>query len=139
MKTHLEGVTTPTPNVSVAPTRTASHLPQLNSNTLSKLRSFQMAGEPDMIGEIAEILLTTTPAKLCNIAQFLQANQLSAAQNEAHSLKSSALTLGAEVFGEICHQIEAALTPTDAAKALVTLEDNWTSLTQELLLLRQTP
>ncbi len=79
----------------------------LNLELIEKLRSFQIPGEPDMITEIVGILLSTAPSKMNSLTLQIASGDLVAASKEAHSLKSSALSLGAERLGAICQAIES--------------------------------
>lgn len=115
----------------------------LNLELIEELRAFQIPGEPDMIREIVKILLDTTPLKITLLENHLQSDHIEAVGSEAHSLKSSALSLGAEQLGALCQAIETAAgegRPLAGVKPLLALllqqmRDEWTIVERELLLL----
>ncbi len=115
----------------------------LNLELIEELRAFQILGEPDMIGEIVKILLDTAPVKITLLENHLQSDHIQAVGSVAHSLKSSALSLGAEQLGALCQAIETAAgegrpladVKLRLAVLLQQMRDEWTIVERELFLL----
>ena len=83
--------------------KTASviHMP-----TLLKLEALQEDGEPDIVVELINSFLQQTPARISNIATGLASKSFETCYDEAHTVKSSARTVGAAALGELCQKLE---------------------------------
>jgi CheY-like chemotaxis protein len=78
----------------------------IDENILLKLEALQEFGEPDIIVELIHSFLKQTPSRISNIATGLATNDLETCYDEAHTIKSSARTMGAWQLGELCQQME---------------------------------
>jgi CheY-like chemotaxis protein len=78
----------------------------INQATLAQFDELQMEGQPDILIEIIESFLKTSPKRVDQIVSFLESGDFEGSAREAHSLKSSANTLGAEELGKLCQRIE---------------------------------
>ncbi|MGY3804238.1 Hpt domain-containing protein [Pigmentibacter ruber] len=89
----------------------------INYQTIEGLKMLQEDGEPDFLLDLIETLLKTTPQKIVNIENFLNANDLQAASKESHSIKSSVRALGAEILGGKCQSLEDLKATNEVEKA----------------------
>ncbi|HEX2825497.1 MAG TPA: Hpt domain-containing protein [Burkholderiales bacterium] len=77
----------------------------------------RLAGDQELFGEIAQILIMTAPAQLESIGAALQTNDLKSAYEEAHSLKGAVGAFEApEVFTQVA-AVEKLARADDAAGA----------------------
>lgn len=84
----------------------AAALKVIDENILLKLEALQEVGEPDIIVELIQSFLKQTPSRISNIATGLASNDLETCYDEAHTIKSSARTMGAMYLGDLCQQLE---------------------------------
>ena len=75
----------------------------------SKLDELRMLSDDDMdlLGELIDIFLDDTPARMLDLAAAVQAGDPEASMQNAHALKSSCAQLGAMQLSEFCKQVEA--------------------------------
>ena len=78
----------------------------LNIATIEKLRVLQNEGESDIVIELMDAFFESIPQRLMAMNDFLGKKKFAAIAREAHSIKSSALMLGAEKLGFLCGQME---------------------------------
>ena len=78
----------------------------IHSKTIHHLESLQVVGEVDVLKEIIDSFMKTSPKKIEAISKYLASSRLDMACKEAHSLKSSAVTLGATFLGKECQRLE---------------------------------
>ena len=77
----------------------------------------RLAGDQELFGEIAQILIMTAPAQLESIGAALQGNDLKSAYEEAHSLKGAVGAFEApQVFTQVA-AVEKLARADDAAGA----------------------
>ena len=75
--------------------------------TLLKLESLQVEGEEDIVVELIHSFLKQTPTRISSIEHSLYVElDLNNCCDEAHTIKSSARTLGAVRLGELCQKLE---------------------------------
>jgi CheY-like chemotaxis protein/two-component sensor histidine kinase len=74
--------------------------------TLEKLNVLQEDGEPDIVVELIKSFMTQTPARLSNLQTAFVSNDFEAVFDEAHTIKSSARTMGGKYLGELCQELE---------------------------------
>ncbi len=79
---------------------------RINTKALESLNLLQTEGEPDVVLEITELFFLTAPSKVEKIERHIAAGEMDSARKEAHGLKSSAYSLGAELLASICQDIE---------------------------------
>jgi HPt (histidine-containing phosphotransfer) domain-containing protein len=75
----------------------------------SKLKEFdelQMEGAPDILVEVIDSFFTTSHGSVEIISKYFQTHDITQTSKAAHSLKSSALALGALELGKLCQQLE---------------------------------
>lgn len=78
----------------------------IDENILLKLEALQEVGEADIIVELIQSYLKQTPSRISNIATALATGDFETCCDEAHTIKSSARTMGALYLGELCQQLE---------------------------------
>lgn len=111
----------------------------INYQTIEGLKMLQEDGEPNFVLDLIETLLKTTPQKMVNIENFLNANDIQAAAKESHSIKSSVRALGAEILGGKCQSLEDLKTTNEVEKAkniFAELKKEYECVQAELLLIK---
>lgn len=78
----------------------------LDARALNALRDLQVEGEPDIVAEIAQTFIAVVEEKLPLMRAALARTDLRTVHEQAHSLKSSARTLGALALGDVCQELE---------------------------------
>jgi len=68
-------------------------------------------GEPDVFIDIARVFLDQVPAGLDDLEEALGREDADGVRKHAHSLKGSALDLGAGSMAAVCNSIEHAADP----------------------------
>lgn len=74
---------------------------------LDELRQLQVPGEPDVVTELIDILLGGLDERLDDLQQAAASGDARRAERAAHSLKSSAASLGARRLARLCQRLEA--------------------------------
>lgn len=80
----------------------------INPQNLEELKSLDDDGSNSTLKELIRLYLQSTPEKIARMDEFLVALDLVSLKKEAHSLRSSSLSLGAELMGELSSKIEYA-------------------------------
>jgi len=75
----------------------------INLETVDSLKSL---GDPDLFDRLVDLFSETGKRQVDSIHQFMQSNNWSQLHLEAHSLKSSAMSLGADELGNMCLILE---------------------------------
>lgn len=78
----------------------------LKPDVISDLKALDDDGSDSVLKEIIDLYLDSTPPKLKKMADFLAKNDLASMRKEAHSLRSSSLTIGAEALSHYASEIE---------------------------------
>ena len=78
----------------------------LNINTIDKLRTLQIDGEPDLINELITTFFISASNYIADFEKHALAKNHIEASKVAHAFKSSSRTLGAEHLGELCQELE---------------------------------
>lgn len=82
----------------------------------------RLAGDQELFGEIAQILIMTAPAQLESISAALGSNNMKSAYEEAHSLKGAVAAFEApEVFTRVA-AVEKLARADDAVGAVAAFE-----------------
>ncbi len=79
----------------------------LDVHVLDSIRDLQMEDEPDILSDIVERYFETSRKSIEAIENAVHRDDPVTVYQEAHSLKSSSVTLGAVRLGELCSQLEA--------------------------------
>ncbi|MGZ3690660.1 MAG: ATP-binding protein, partial [Pseudobdellovibrio sp.] len=105
---YLEAVETPVAAAAELPAETKHEAPanSIDVSILNKLEALQEDGEPDIVVDLIHSFLAQTPARLSNIATAVATQDYELAYDEAHTIKSSARTMGGSRMGELCQQLE---------------------------------
>lgn len=80
----------------------------INGQKIAELKELDDDGSDSVLRELINLFLASTPAKLGKILESHYLRDYPTARKEAHSLRSSSLTLGAEVLSQCAHDIEYA-------------------------------
>ncbi|HUB79701.1 MAG TPA: Hpt domain-containing protein [Bryobacteraceae bacterium] len=79
------------------------------------LRQLQECGETALVEELIAIFQTDTAARLETLARAVAASDYAVARQEAHTIKGSALQVGAVRFADFCRQMELEARKPDPA------------------------
>lgn len=80
----------------------------INPEKLTELKELDDDGSDSVLKELINLYLESTPPKLKKIQEAIAAKDYLIARKESHSLKSSSLTLGAEILSKHASDIEYA-------------------------------
>lgn len=80
--------------------------PVLNLDKLNAWRQLDPEGGAGFIKKLITIYLSSAPASQIRIEHAIQAADSDALVKAAHTLKSSAANIGAELLADICRQLE---------------------------------
>lgn len=98
-------------------------LSHFNSRALDGLKIPGPEGM-DLVATLTEAMFATAPERLQKISSFVSEEKYTEAALEAHSLKSSVRTMGADILGELCKRMEFELNNgMEKAKALVLCQE----------------
>lgn len=78
--------------------------PRLNPAKLAELR--ELGGGNELVAELAGLFAQAAPARVAALREAAAARDAARLGREAHSLKSSAGSLGADALAGICAEIE---------------------------------
>ena len=78
----------------------------INLGAIQKLDRIQVQGETDLVVELIDSLLLTSPPKIVKIESFIAEKNLVGLKKEAHNLKSSMAAMGALSVSTLCEDIE---------------------------------
>jgi two-component system sensor histidine kinase/response regulator len=95
----------------------------INPQTLEELKSLDDDGSNATLKELINLYLSSTPQKITRMEDFLQSQDYVALKKEAHSLRSSSLSLGAELMGELSSKIEYAAPSASAQDFMAVMEE----------------
>lgn len=82
------------------------HKSYLNNDTLDLLFDL-MDGDSEMIVDLVDTLIETTPELLDDLKSGVSTRDPQKIRDSAHALKSSNAQLGAESFAELCEEMES--------------------------------
>jgi HPt (histidine-containing phosphotransfer) domain-containing protein len=99
---------------------------------LTELRELQIEGEPDILAEVVQVFLNSTPVRLSDLQQAITQNDAAAVKDLAHALKGSSGTLGARQMAELCLQLEMTGRSGDLGQS----EALWLKLEEEFTRVR---
>jgi HPt (histidine-containing phosphotransfer) domain-containing protein len=92
----------------------------LNLDALSALDELSSPETGDLVAELLNVFLASTPVILQKIDDALAGGDFISVSEEAHGLKSSSKTLGAAAVGDVCQKIETeAKSPSPQLSQLV--------------------
>jgi PAS domain S-box-containing protein len=89
----------------------------LEPQTIDMLRELKKTSSDEILLELLDIFRLQTPTLLADIYNALDARDTDALERAAHTLKGSALNLGARMFAGQCLKIEQAAQDGDFARA----------------------
>jgi HPt (histidine-containing phosphotransfer) domain-containing protein len=79
---------------------------EVDAKAIEKIEKLQEDNEPDIVTELVEIFKKATPERLEAIDGYVKKFEFEDVCDAAHTIKSSARTLGLQKLGEVCQQIE---------------------------------
>jgi CheY-like chemotaxis protein/HPt (histidine-containing phosphotransfer) domain-containing protein len=80
--------------------------PVLDGANLQTFRSLRVAGEPDPVAELIDLLLADLPGRESAITEAIGQRDLAALKAAAHTLKGSANNIGGRRLAWLCGQLE---------------------------------
>jgi CheY-like chemotaxis protein/HPt (histidine-containing phosphotransfer) domain-containing protein len=96
---------------------------RINEVAIEKLRSFKAPGKPNLFVRLVEIYLQDTPGRIERVKKALLGQDYKTIEAEAHYLKSSSMTLGAEYLSRLCAELEEQGRVFDPARARALYEE----------------
>jgi PAS domain S-box-containing protein len=86
----------------------------LDQSYLDGLEILQIEGMPDVVVEVIEIFQKSAPARLAKMRELFAARKFNELGREAHAMKSTSGSVGAQLVTEICKSIEKQVKEPDA-------------------------
>jgi DNA-binding response OmpR family regulator len=106
----------------------------LDPAVLSALREVDPSGSPTFVDEVMALFLTEAIAQKTLLREAAFRHETEAVHTAAHTLKGSAMTVGARRLAAVCADIEQAIDPIDSARLAALLS----AIDIELALVRDT-
>ncbi len=100
----------------------------IDPSVLDSYRVFQEPGESDLITEVIEIFISTTPARLEDMRAAIRRREKTNLEYAAHALRGSSASMGVKGVATACERLERygqAADFTRAAPLLASLEHEW--------------
>jgi DNA-binding response OmpR family regulator len=124
------------PADSAAPVATAaSSCGPLDTRTLDRLRALQRQGKPDVLEQVVQLYLSSTPKLLDTLREAIRRGDLSAMKHAAHGFKSSCGNVGALTLAALCKEVEAmgcGNNTAGAAAVLLAIEAEYATVREAL-------
>ena len=92
--------------------------PVINPEQLLALRELNSPGQTDIVTQLIDLFLETTPENIENLGRSIATQQQEKTLRFAHKLKGSCSNLGAEKAAYLCEKIEA----------ICQVDPNWTKI-----------
>lgn len=80
----------------------------INPSKIAELRELDDDGSDSVLKELIGLYLGSTPPKVKKMVEYFYLKDYSSLKKEAHSLRSSSLTVGADLLSQIVYEIEYA-------------------------------
>ena len=112
----------------------------IDLSVLVSLEGLQADGEPDLIVDLIDLYLEDTPRRLAGMSALLEQKDALSLRREAHGLKGSSATLGAEGTAGLCKTIEETAQtgpPETIAKLLIELHQEFARVREAFSVERQ--
>jgi len=87
----------------------------LDLAVIDGLRELGGEEDPQLLFELIELFLEDAPARLAEMEEALDTQNLDGMRRAAHTLKSSSANMGAVTFSQLCRDLEAAARASDAS------------------------
>ncbi len=87
----------------------------LDLAVIDELRELGGEEDPQLLFELIELFLEDAPARLAEMEEALDAQNLDGMRRAAHTLKSSSANMGAVMFSQLCKDLELAARESDAS------------------------
>lgn len=78
----------------------------LNPDKIAELKEIDEDGSCETLLKLMDLFYVSVPRKINQMEIYYQQKNFSELRKEAHSLRSSSLTMGAEILASIAHEIE---------------------------------
>lgn len=102
----------------------------INRGTIQELKEIDEDGSNTTLKEIIALYLSSTPPKIERMKLHFEKGEVGPLKAEAHSLRSSSMTVGAEELGKIAAKIEYA--PAPSADDITRLEEQFARVVDDL-------
>ncbi|MFK8080401.1 MAG: Hpt domain-containing protein [Granulosicoccus sp.] len=107
----------------------------IDPHALELISSLQRPGKPDLLMRVIGVFKSESPKSIASMQQGMEAGDLAAVRNAAHTLKSSSAYVGASVFSDLCRDLENAARENNYTACVVLayeLEDLFDDCCREL-------
>lgn len=108
----------------------------LNLEKINELKEIDEDGSNETLIQVIQLFIVSTPKKLTNMQDHLHAQDWIPLKKEAHSLRSSALVLGADKMAHLAREIEYCPESSEAPKHLASyfllLNSEWEAVKESL-------
>ncbi|NVN92720.1 MAG: Hpt domain-containing protein [Desulfuromonadales bacterium] len=99
MTTHTEHFKTDKPG-------TVDHSDAIDWSVLDELKALQRPGKPDLRRQLMSVYLSTSPSLMNNVITAAETKNGQSLMSAAHALKSSSVSIGANILGKTCSELE---------------------------------
>lgn len=106
----------------------------INLEKIAELKELDDDGSDSVLKELIGLYLDSTPPKLKKMADSFVARDFVTVRKEAHSLRSSSLTMGAETISQYASEIEYA---SEDDKTAIVMEAGIKNAHREFELLKE--
>jgi signal transduction histidine kinase/DNA-binding response OmpR family regulator len=107
----------------------------LDARTLDRLRALQRQGKPDMLEQVVQLYLSSTPKLLDTLREAVSRGDSSAMRRAAHGFKSCCGNVGALTLAAYCKEVEVmgdANNTAGAAELLPAIEAEYETVREAL-------
>jgi len=110
----------------------------IDLSVLESFREFQQPGEPDLVGKLIDLFITSTTERIMVIRQAITDGDTAVIKREAHNAKGGAGNIGAHRMAACCKELEQkASQPDEAAVSTARMEIEFNEVIQVLNLVKQ--
>lgn len=99
-------MTTQRDNCTADRPETGEHSDAIDWSVLDELKALQRPGKPDLRRQLMGVYLSSSPALMDRISEAAETHNAPELMSAAHALKSSSVSIGANILGKTCSELE---------------------------------